>query len=327
MKKKNLNNITPINTNASNKEVIDFTTMEDVDNTLPLKDLKNKYQNTPIPQELKNGVAAAIEKGKKKTMLNRLLKYTKAGGVSVAAAVLTITILANANPAISYAMEKIPIIGNITKVVTFRTYSDQTKDFQANIEVPQIEADGNENIKDAVTQVNKSVEEYTDELIAQYEGDMKASNGEGNYVMDTSYKVINDTDNILTLRIDTVVAMGGSNSFSKFYHINKKTGNVFELKDVFKESSDYVTLISDNIKEQMAGQMAKDENLTYFYNMEEVEEWNFEAIKPDQNFYFNTKGEVVIVFDKYEVAPGYMGEVEFTIPGEITNDAMISDVR
>lgn len=327
MKKKNLNNITPINTNASNKEVIDFTTMEDVDNTLPLKDLKNKYQNTPIPQELKNGVAAAIEKGKKKTMLNRLLKYTKAGGVSVAAAVLTITILANANPAISYAMEKIPIIGNITKVVTFRTYSDQTKDFQANIEVPQIEADGNENIKDAVTQVNKSVEEYTDELIAQYEGDMKASNGEGNYVMDTSYKVINDTDNILTLRIDTVVAMGGSNSFSKFYHINKKTGNVFELKDVFKESSDYVTLISDNIKEQMADQMAKDENLTYFYNMEEVEEWNFEAIKPDQNFYFNTKGEVVIVFDKYEVAPGYMGEVEFTIPGEITNDAMISDVR
>lgn len=327
MKKKNLNNITPINTNASNKEVIDFTTMEDVDNTLPLRDLKNKYQNTPIPQELKNGVAAAIEKGKKETMLNRLLKYTKAGGVSVAAAVLTITILANANPAISYAMEKIPIIGNITKVVTFRTYSDQTKDFQANIEVPQIEADGNENIKDAVTQVNKSVEEYTDELIAQYEGDMKASNGEGNYVMDTSYKVINDTDNILTLRIDTVVAMGGSNSFSKFYHINKKTGNVFELKDVFKESSDYVTLISDNIKEQMADQMAKDENLTYFYNMEEVEEWNFEAIKPDQNFYFNTKGEVVIVFDKYEVAPGYMGEVEFTIPGEITNDAMISDVR
>jgi hypothetical protein len=323
MKKKTLNNITFKNKTAKDNEVIDFITMEDMDNTLPLEHMKSEYKRTSIPPELKSGIITAIQKGKKEVLFTRLVKCTKAGGISVAAAMITITILANTNPTISYAMERIPIIGNLTKVVTFRTYSDQTKDFQANINVPQIETDGNDTMKDAVTEVNKSVEEYTDELIAQYEADMKASNGEGNYAMDTSYNVINDTDNILTLRIDTVVAMGGSNSFSKFYHINKKTGVVFDLIDVFKENSDYITLISANIKEQMIDQMAKDEYLTYFYNMKDVEEWNFEAIKPDQNFYFNTKGELVIVFDKYEVAPGYMGEVEFTIPGEITDDTMI----
>lgn len=323
MKKNNLNNLTPMDTMSQEKEVIDFTTMEDVNNMPSLDVIKVKYINSSLPPALKNRVITAIQKGKREAFITGLLKYTKTAGISVAAAMVSITILANANPTISYAMERIPIIGNITKVVTFRTYTDQTKDFQANINVPQIEADGNDSLKDAVTKVNKSVEEYTDELIAQYEADMKASNGEGNYAMDTSYKVINDTDNILTLRIDTVVAMGGSNSFSRFYHINKQTGTVFELKDIFKEHIDYITLVSNHIKQQMKEQMAIDENLTYFYNIKETEEWNFEAIKPDQNFYFNTKGELVIVFDKYEVAPGYMGEVEFTIPEELTRDSIV----
>lgn len=323
MRKINLYNITPMDKMSQEKEVIDFKTMEDMNHMPALEAIKIKYKSTPIPPELESSVITAIQKGKKEALLTRLSKYTKTAGISVAAAMISITILANADPTISYAMERIPIIGTITKVVTVRTYTDHTKDFQANINVPQIEAGGNNTLKDAVTKVNKSVEEYTDELIAQYEADMKASNGEGNYAMDTSYKVMNDTDNVLTLRIDTVVAMGGSNSFSKFYHMNKQTGTVFELKDVFKENSDYITLISHNIKQQMEEQMAHDENLTYFYNLKEAEEWNFEAIKPDQNFYFNTKGELVIVFDKYEVAPGYMGEVEFTIPEELTHDSIV----
>lgn len=322
MKKKQSNIVIPMDSQKS-QEVIDITTMEDLNNTPHLEKLKTSYAGTPIPQELKLQVEKAIQKGRKENMKKQIMKYTKIGGASIAAAMLSITILANTNPTISYAMEGIPVIGGITKVVTFRTFSDKTKDFEANIDVPKIEANGNDNIKDAVSKVNKSVEEYTNELIAQYEADMKASNGEGNYAVDTSYKVINDTDNIFTLRIDTTVAMGGSNSFSKFYHINKKTGDVIELKDLFKENSDYVTLISNSIKEQMEEQMAKDESITYFYNLEDAEAWNFEAIKPDQNFYFNTDGELVLVFDKYEVAPGYMGEVEFTIPKDVTNNSMI----
>lgn len=323
MKNKILNNITPIDKATPEQEIIDFTTMENINHNLSLENMKNKYKNTSIPPELKNGVKAAIQKGKKEAMINRILKHTKVGGISVAAAVVAITILANINPTITYAMEKIPVIGNITKVVTFRTYSDQTENFQANINVPKIETDGNNNMKNAATKVNKSVKEYTDKLIAQYKADMQASNGEGNHAVDTSYKVINDTDSFFTLRIDTVVAEGGSNSFSKFYHINKNTEAVIELKDLFKENSDYITLISDNIKKQMADQMSKDEGLTYFNNKDTADSFN--TIKSDQNFYFNTNGELVIVFDKYEVAPGFMGEVEFTIPKDVTSNTMISD--
>ena len=43
--------------------------------------------------------------------------------------------------------------------------------------------------------------------------------------------------------------------------------------------------------------------------------------RTDHNFYFNDIGDIVIVFDKYEVAPGFMGTPEFAV-----NMSVISDV-
>ena len=36
-----------------------------------------------------------------------------------------------------------------------------------------------------------------------------------------------------------------------------------------------------------------------------------------QNFYINSEGKVAIVFEKYEIAPGYMGTQEFVIDKQI----------
>ena len=297
--------------------------MDGISNFKGLNDLKEEYKEIPIPDNLKKGVEESIMKGKKDNMKKITFRFTKVGTITAAAALIGIVILANSNPSIAYAMKKIPIIGAITDVVTFRTYQDKTKDFEANIKVPKIETDDKDkNIKKAAEEVNKSVEEYTDMLIEQYNADMKASEGEGHYAVDTSYQVITNNDKIFTLRIDTVVAMGGSNSFSKFYHIDKESGNVITLKDLFKDDTDYITVISDNIKKQMKEQMEADELITYFLEDEENSEWNFKEIKGDQNFYFNKSGEIVIVFDKYEVAPGFMGIVEFKIPQEVTASIM-----
>ncbi|ROR27493.1 uncharacterized protein DUF3298 [Mobilisporobacter senegalensis] len=303
------------------KEVKSFKDAKEMDDLKYMNDMKKEYNDIIIPAALKNKVEESIMKGKKDNMKKNTIQVMKSGIITAAAALLAIVILANSNQSIAHAMKNIPIIGAITNVVTFRTYKDKTKDFEANIEVPKIETDDkDENIKKAAEEVNKSVEDYTNMLIEQYETDMEASEGEGHYAVDTSYQVITDNDKIFTLRIDTVVAMGGSNSFSKFYHIDKQSGNIFTLKDVFKENTDYIKVISENIKKQMREQMAADESITYFFENEETKEWNFEEIKVDQNFYFNKNEELVIVFDKYEVAPGYMGMVEFTIPAEAIKD-------
>lgn len=48
----------------------------------------------------------------------------------------------------------------------------------------------------------------------------------------------------------------------------------------------------------------------------------FEAISPDENFYISESGALTLVFDKYEVAPGYMGALEFEIPTEEIRDVI-----
>ncbi|WP_236124819.1 RsiV family protein [Clostridioides sp. ES-S-0054-01] len=44
---------------------------------------------------------------------------------------------------------------------------------------------------------------------------------------------------------------------------------------------------------------------------------DFESIDKYQDFYFNKNGNLVISFDEYEVASGYMGAVEFVIPNKV----------
>lgn len=53
------------------------------------------------------------------------MKFAKKTGGAAAAAMIAITVLVNATPALANAMEQIPVIGSIAKVVTFRTYEDK----------------------------------------------------------------------------------------------------------------------------------------------------------------------------------------------------------
>ena len=65
--------------------------------------------------------------------------------------------------------------------------------------------------------------------------------------------------------------------------------------------------------------MAEDEDKMYWLH-DEIAELNFTAITEDVSFYLNEKGNVVIGFNEGDVAPGYMGAVEFEIPAEVLSD-------
>ena len=68
--------------------------------------------------------------------------------------------------------------------------------------------------------------------------------------------------------------------------------------------------------------MAEDENLIYWADKDLDLGFGFEQIKEDQNFQLNEQGQLVICFDEYEVAPGYMGLVEFAVEDEAIADIL-----
>lgn len=199
------------------------------------------------------------------------------------------------------------------KVTTQGTYKDKDGNYEAVIKTPKVTG----KVK-GLKELNSQMLTYTKSIKSTYLSDKKAA-PEGRELLDTSYKTMSNTDTTLSIGINTVIVMGGSNSFSKYFTLDKKTGKVLTLKDLFKKDADYVTLISKNIIGQMKKNMEKDEDLTYFIKAESAgegiaDEFYFTKIGADQSFYIDNKGNLVIAFNKYDVAPGYMGVVSFVIP-------------
>lgn len=265
-----------------------------------------KKEPFPLPEDYAGRVfrtCAALEETdmsmNNKSKTRRAARY----GGWIAAALALFVAVPNASPTAAAAMADIPVLGAIVELVTFRTYTYDDGHNSADVQTPELGGSA------AAEEVSDQVQEYTDQLIAQFEADCAAT-GEGYQGLDVTSSVVADTDEWFTLRIDAVKTQASGAQFSRFYHIDKATGQVVTLADLFREDADYVTALSDSVRAQMEERMAADESQAYFVDQ-------FTAIAPDQNFYFDADGQLVLVFDEYTIAAGYMGMPEFTIPASV----------
>ncbi|CEJ72963.1 anti-sigma(V) factor RsiV [[Clostridium] sordellii] len=275
--------------------------------------LKENYNNIKIPARLNDVVNDAINKKSNHKIQTKWL-VTAASICAVVGAI-------NINPVFADNLEQIPVIGNLVKIVNFSNYQIKDNGYEASIKVPKIEGLDNKELE---YKLNKEFEENGKKLYSQYLEEVKGlkeSNESGHKSAESWYEVKTDNDNILSLVIYEYEAEGSSNTTRRFYNIDKKNQTVLTLEGMFK-NDDYINVISENIKQQMAEQMKKDKNKIYWLNDKEARNSNFKSIKRDQGFYINKSGELVICFDKYEVGPGAMGLVEFTIPKDIIKPLM-----
>lgn len=241
----------------------------------------------------------------------------RAAGWIVVAAVFLLVIVPNISSEAAYAMEQIPILGNVIKAVTIRQYQYESERFSADIQEVKLEQDGETgDLKTdaSLAVINESIEEMTDRLIDRFEEQVELGESYGGIYVD--HKVITDTDTWFTLQVNVAEIAGSGTQYQYYYHIDKTTGEIACLKNLFKEGADFITPISENIKEQMRDRMTADESKVYWVDSAEETGFQFETIKEDQNFYLNDEGQIVICFDEYEVAPGYMGLVEFAVDEE-----------
>lgn len=272
-----------------------------------------KAQEEQIYQKIRE--AKQMDTGIKKQ--SALIKFLP---VAAAAVIGIFIILPNTSAAIAHAMEQIPVIGSLVKVVTFRDYEYESDRNMADIEVPEIKPELatqdnalQENLDRTTAEINAEIQTITDNLIKEFEDNLKSEGGYQDVVVKS--EVLATTPDYFTLKLICYQGAGSGYQWNYFYTIDLKTGERLKLKDIFKEGADYITPISENIKLQMQERMDADENVYYWLN-DEIEEWNFKAITDETSFYLNEKGNVVIGFNEGDVAPMYMGTVEFEIPAD-----------
>jgi hypothetical protein len=143
---------------------------------------------------------------------------------------------------------------------------------------------------------------------------------EANTDLNVSYDVVTDSEDYLTLRLSAEVVTASGAQFSRYYTIDKKADKVVQLSDVLTEAGRKA--VSEDIKSQMRAQMAADENVEYFIDSDIPEE-DFQQVREDENFHFDEEGNLVISFDEYEVAPGFMGEVDFTVARNVFENELV----
>ena len=310
-----------------------------------LRQLKEEYENMTIPEAGRERLQEGIDRARMEK--KRAERARRRSAWAAAAAVAVLIALPNTNVQIAHAMESLPLLGGFFRLVTVRQYNYSDENHDAEVELAQIiQEDAGDNTsvgevvvgaaapdgtdagsaedagqedavakvsEDGVQEVNQDIEATVEELIRQFEDTLSE---EGYHGLHISQDVVTDNAKYYTVKLSVLETAASGYEHNRFYTIDKQTKDVVTLADLFAEGSDYISVISENIKTQMREQMASDEGVIYFLDETDMPEFNFRSITEQTNFYFNEKGELVIAFDEYEVAPGYMGAPEFVIPTE-----------
>lgn len=281
---------------------------------------RNEYENIEIPDELEFLVRTTIKEQEKKMKRKNIINKSV-----IAAAVAGVVFVGSINLSseISYALSEVPVLGSIVRVLTFKTFELKDNNFDAQLKTPAIE--GLDSKLEAMLN-----EKYLDENQKLYDDFMKeidelkkADMDEAHMGIASGYEVKTDTDKLLVIGRYVVNTVGSSSTTIQYDTIDKQNKLLITLPSLFKDEA-YIDIISENIKAQMKEQM-KDENNVYWLEDEMMGDENFSNIDKNQSFYITKDNQLVIAFDKYEVAPGYMGNPEFIIPSELLKDVLVSE--
>lgn len=301
-----------------------------------LQELKKEYQDIRMSEEqllqMKQKISQAKQENSQQgsnaahSSVSHRRSITRRCGIAAAAAAAALVILPNTSASVAYAMSQVPVLSRLVEVVTFRDYHYEDDRNSADIQVPEVtvapdtDADTqkssavSEQTKKTAEEINTEIQTITDRLIAEFEESKK--NEEGYQNMTVKSEILATTDQYFTLKLICFQSAGSGAEWNYYYTIDLSTGKRLQLADLFQEGSDYLTTISDNIKQQMKEQMAADETKIYWLDSD-MPEWDFTSITDNTSFYLNQNNEVVVCFNEGDVAPMSMGCPEFVIPNEV----------
>ncbi|MCI9370336.1 MAG: DUF3298 domain-containing protein [Lachnospiraceae bacterium] len=179
------------------------------------------------------------------------------------------------------------------------------------VEEPQIEEIESIRVR-MIDYRNPEIREFTDMILTQFKKDRKES--QKNPVADC--EVVANTEKWFTLQLIVQEEKGDIACY--YYNVDKKSCKIVGLSDLFIHEFDYVNVFSEKIKEQIK----EESKLQKEYGTDSGIEGYFCKIDKNQEFYFNQKGNLVIVLEKEDAALKEKGNLRFVIEKEVFEAAL-----
>ena len=277
-----------------------------------LKDAKDAYESIVIPDELEIEVHKAMQRSRRGNEPPHLFwRYAVCAAASIC---LAFIVSLNALPVFAQELYDIPVLGSMARIFTWNRFEEADEASYVRVEIPALSDTGNDDLEQrinyevalkidrVVNEAKSRARDYYDayiatggkkedfrpiEIVVEYE--VKCNNGEWVSFVITEYET-----------------HASFYSESYYYNMDLDTGVELSLANLLGEN--YIEKANQAVREGIAQREAADPDAMFFHD-----ELGFQTITPDQNFYINEAGHPVVVFNKYDIAPGYMGSQEFEI--------------
>lgn len=290
------------------------------------QDLKENYEIPEFSSEQVERLQLKMKQAKYDNRKERIRRTGMRGLAAAAGVVLVLFTLTNTSKTVAMAMQQIPLLGEFVKLITIRDYQYEDNRYAADITVGELVLEDISSVKDmdasvrvelekTLEKINEEMRKISEDLLDTFEETVEAEKGPfSTYVKG---ELLPTAERYVVIKLSCFTASGSGVEWSYYYTVDLTTGKQIGLEDLFLDGADYITPISENIKEQMRQQMAEDERIHF-----DVEEDGFAAdladtLRERQAFYVNERGNVVIGFDEGEIASMSMGSLEFEINNEV----------
>ena len=278
-----------------------------------LEDMKKDYENVKIPDELNIRIEKEIAKSRareKMIQLSHRKRWFRNTAAAAAAVCVVFTTALNTSTAFAEEAAQLPVIGTLARVLTFRNYEAEKNGIGIAVEVPTIDMIQTETgiqVDEVNQQIYDLCRQYADEYRKAFldTGGTEEEWEAHKIQINVGYEIKSQTDQYLAFIVRGRGSWTTAYSESRYYNIDVNTGKRVTLADFF--GKDYVEAVNTDIREQIAQRKEAGE---VFWT---EEEGGFSGITEDAKFYVNEAGNPVIAFERYEIAPGSSGEIEFEI--------------
>jgi hypothetical protein len=211
------------------------------------------------------------------------------------------------------------------KVVDAEKYEITIGNYDAKILVPEIKGLADTKQQD---QLNGSFSDHAGELVQNFISEAKSIRQQfpedgPHFELQYQYEVLYDNEDNMVFRVFEFTAAGSSNYMAQYFTVDKRAHKLLSLSDITGGKADAMEKIRAYIEESMR-EYNKNNDMKYWVDdgpeggdYKESLDKVFASIEEKRQYYLNEERQLVITFNKYDVAPGAMGSPEFIIPNEI----------
>ena len=284
-----------------------------------LEKQKKIYESMKISPKLNQCVTETIRKN---TEIVKRKSYIRPILITVSSFCVAFIVLINISPDFANAAYQIPIVSKVAKIFTFREYKENNESELIKVKMPAISNTGNKALENKIneeiaTKINLLLEDAKQRAKTYKEMVEEANDPEIEFhptEIEINYELKYSYDKVISFVIIKSESVINYMEERYYYNINLETGKEITMQDRLGEN--YQERINDQIKKQISIREELDETASFFKDEDTPyleHGMGFHGISENQDFYINEKGNVVIVFPKYSIAPGYMGILEFEI--------------